>query len=168
MIEIANKPRTQYAQRLARKILADAGITKSPVILNDVIKYLKNNRNKGIEIYPRDFSENIDGIQMMDGEIAIIGYNESKHVHRKRFTVAHELGHMLLGHTSENFDIDFESKKPEEIEANQFAAEILMPCEMLKVDLQKIKNPKELAKLYFVSEEAMWWKLTSNKLIKLI
>jgi Zn-dependent peptidase ImmA (M78 family) len=167
MNNVPVKPRIQYAQRLAKRIVADAGIMKPPVILNKVVKYLKENRNRAIEIYPQNFSEKIDGMQVMDDDISVIAYNQTKHVHRKRFTVAHELGHMMLGHTSMNFDLNFESNKPEEIEANQFAAELLMPLEMLKVDILN-SNPKELAKLYRVSEEAMWWRLTNNKLLKLI
>ena len=73
-----------------------------------------------------------------------------------------------MGHTSKNFILDLNSKKPEEIEANQFAAELLMPLEMLKKDLQSKKNAKDIAKEYNVSEEAVWWRLYDCKLISKI
>ena len=73
-----------------------------------------------------------------------------------------------MGHTSKNFILDLNSKKPEEIEANQFAAELLMPLEMLKKDLQSKKNAKDIAREYNVSEEAVWWRLYDCKLISKI
>jgi len=97
-----------------------------------------------------------------------LGYNNSQHPHRQRFTVAHEIGHLLLGHTGKNFVLELNSKKPEEVEANQFAAELLMPLEMIKSDLQNKRNAKDIAKLYNVSEEAVWWRLYDCKLISKI
>jgi len=55
---------------------------------------------------------------------------------RQRFTIAHELGHLLLhGYTAPHADRSFrfrdarssEGSALEEIQANQFAAELLMP-----------------------------------------
>jgi Zn-dependent peptidase ImmA (M78 family) len=100
------------------------------------------------------------------GDSVTIGYNKSQHQHRQRFTVAHEIGHLLLGHTSGSFILDLNSGKPEEIEANQFAAELLMPLAMLENDIKNgMKNAKNIAMLYNVSEEAVWWKIVDCKLI---
>src|SRR5438128_1930962 len=58
---------------------------------------------------------------------------------RKRFTVAHELGHYVLGHGSEVIrcrPVDVENWDPklhqDERDANTFAAEILMPAAVIR------------------------------------
>lgn len=164
MEEQNNKPRIGFARQTARKLLADVGIKSPPVLIRDVIGHIK--KEKDLSIYPWSFSNNTDGIQITEGEKATIGYNQTQHPHRQRFTVAHEIGHLLLGHTGKNFILDLNSKKPEEIEANQFAAELLVPLEMLKKDFQNgKKNAKDIAKTYNVSEEAVWWRLYDCKLI---
>ena len=163
MEEQNNKPRIGFARNVARKLLADVGINNPPVLIRDIINHIK--KEKDLSIYSWAFGEDTDGIQITEGEKATIGYNKAQHPHRQRFTVAHEIGHLLLGHTGKNFILDLNSKKPEEIEANQFAAELLMPLEMLKKDLQSKKNAKDIAKEYNVSEEAVWWRLYDCKLI---
>ena len=163
MEEQNNKPRIGFARNVARKLLADVGINNPPILIRDIINHIK--KEKDLSVYSWAFGENTDGIQITEGEKATIGYNQAQHPHRQRFTVAHEIGHLLLGHTSKNFILDLNSKKPEEIEANQFAAELLMPLEMLKKDLQSKKNAKDIAREYNVSEEAVWWRLYDCKLI---
>lgn len=164
MEEQNNKPRIGFARQTARKLLADVGINNPPVSIGDIIKHIK--KEKDLSIHPWAFGDDTDGIQITEGEKATIGYNQTQHPHRQRFTVAHEIGHLLLGHTGRNFILDLNSKKPEEIEANQFAAELLMPLEMLKKDFQNgKKNAKCIAKAYNVSEKAVWWRLYDCKLI---
>lgn len=68
---------------------------------------------------------------------------------RKRFTIAHELGHLLLHdfkapHADRGYKIRFRNQRSsdgsvvEEIEANQFAAELLMPRAMVLERLSKM------------------------------
>lgn len=163
MEEQNNKPRIGFARNTARKLLTDAGIKNPPVLIRDIISHIK--KEKDLSVYSWAFGEDTDGIQITEGNTSTIGYNKAQHPHRQRFTIAHEIGHLLLGHTGENFILDLNSKKPEEIEANQFAAELLMPLEMLKKDLQNKKNAKDIAKEYNVSEETVWWRLYDCKLI---
>ncbi len=129
------KPKIQLARKLARSLLKEAKISTSPIWLNDIVKHLK--KTYDLSIYSWAFGDKTDGIQITNGEASIIGYNDKKHIHRKRFTVAHEIGHLIMGHTQSNYDFDPESKDPREIEANQFAAELIMPIKMLK---DEIKN----------------------------
>ena len=61
---------------------------------------------------------------------------------RKRFTLAHELGHYLL-HTDEKFECSSDindSSSPEEIEANRFAAYLLVPDHLLKKVYERYKH----------------------------
>src|SRR3954470_4270018 len=68
----------------------------------------------------------------------IIGINSSHPETRKRFTIAHEMGHLVLHqldqvHVDKQFlvklrdDISSQAIDPHEIEANAFAAALLMP-----------------------------------------
>lgn len=90
---------------------------------------------------------------------------------RIRFTVAHELGHHLLGHLDDREEIvDKDStlyRQPSnpgeisdprhraEIQANLFAAGLLMPREAVIRAWQARRSLKELARMFRVSEQAM-------------
>ena len=73
---------------------------------------------------------------------------------RQRFTIAHELGHLFL-HDLGIMYRDY-SGTPEEIQANRFAADLLVPWWMLDVAKKAVgRNPSELARLFQVSEQMM-------------
>ena len=113
----------------------------------------------------------------------IIGVNSRHAPSRKRFTIAHELGHLLL-HAQSGVHVDeavvqmrdrkaSEGTDEQEMEANRFAAELLMPRRFLEEDLQSmgaIHADSEqaitgLAKRYGVSPQAMAIRLSSLKLV---
>ena len=89
----------------------------------------------------------------MDRETPIIGVNSHHHVNRRRFTVAHELGHLILHrkalagrvHVDRRFPVLMRDSAaasgldPREIEANQFAAELLMPTPLLLAEIRRKK-----------------------------
>jgi len=54
----------------------------------------------------------------------IILYNEEKCVSRRRFTICHEIGHIVCGHKKHG--------RAEEAEANFFASQLLMPDALLR------------------------------------
>jgi Zn-dependent peptidase ImmA (M78 family) len=93
---------------------------------------------------------------------------------RQRFTIAHEIGHYWLGHQfepGEQVHVDgavsmrnersTEGTDQKEIEANQFAASLLMPRAMLDEELRRSGGVvteamvTELANKFDVSEQAM-------------
>ncbi len=160
MVE-TNKARIAFARKKARLLLEEVNIKQPPIILNIIVQHLK--KTQPLSVQKWSFGDQTDGIQITFGEEAVIGYNDDRHPNRKRFTVAHEIGHLILCHTQQNYDS--ENKETDDIEANQFAAELLMPLGMLKQDIKIMKNVKELAKKYIVSEEAMWRRLMECKLI---
>lgn len=95
----------------------------------------------------------------------VIRYTSVEPSVRQRFTIAHELGHYVLGHEglfrdpSKNFSAtNYDSK---EVAANKFAAELLMPKEevnrLIKDD--KITDLSKLAQRFNVSEVAMKFRL---------
>lgn len=167
MEKLNDEPRVGYARNAARKLLSEFGLGKPPIILREAVACLA--KKYDLSVYPWAFSDKTNGVQVTKDKEFVIGYNKTQHPHRQRFTVAHEIGHLVLGHTSKNHTVELNDVGPEEIEANQFAAELLMPLQMLKNDLQKgFSNPRVLASRYWVSEEAMWLRLKEcNLLIKL-
>lgn len=89
---------------------------------------------------------------------------------RQRFTVAHELGHFLLhrndsdfnfraetAHRSDDYFEYIEPHKPaQEIEANYFAATILMPENLFVPSYNRLSgNINQLSRLFFVSRSAV-------------
>lgn len=103
---------------------------------------------------------------------------------RKRFTIAHEIGHFYLGHQfeeGEHVHVDrgnFISARsgrssagvdPKEVEANQFAAALLMPAPMVEGEAARLagdgplldQHVEELAKKFDVSEQAMTIRLSA-------
>lgn len=130
-------------------------------------------------------SDQISGFLKRNSDsVAEIVVNKNHTEQRRRFTIAHEIGHFVLHarellHVDDNvsaqpaFFRDAESSKAtklKEIEANQFAAELLMPSEEIQ-DLVKEKIEEgeafddavsELADLYQVSQIAMTIKIGAN------
>jgi len=103
---------------------------------------------------------------------------------RKRFTMAHELGHYFLHgekikesykafvdtpntytlFKKNDIDVD-ECDKPMEAEANFFAAELLMPEDVVKEAYKKVKNPEILSEIFMVSLQSMKYRLSNLGLI---
>ena len=157
--EVIEKPRTGSARTIARKILKDTKITEAPVSLWRVIKHLQSSSD--LSVMPYGFGDKVSGMLVMVDESATIGYNNSQHWHRRRFTIAHEIGHLIMGHTCNDNFSDYREK-----EANEFAAELLMPLAVLKKDFKQIGVLKTLAERYIVSEEAMCRHLMYCRLLK--
>lgn len=80
-----------------------------------------------------DDMEKFDGLTMFTtNQAPVIWINRNIPNDRKRFTLAHELGHLVMHLRSENLEKPEDQK---EIEANEFAGEFLMPESQCKEDL---------------------------------
>lgn len=111
---------------------------------------------------------------------AIIGVNSKHTSTRQRFTIAHELGHLLLHsekhlHIDERFPIAHRSElsssavDDNEIEANEFAAELLMPQDILRqfvkdvhfdfADADDEEKLREIAESFQVSVQALNYRI---------
>jgi len=158
--EEVGKPRIKFVRDSARQLLKQAKITTYPIKVKDVLKIVPN-----LHIDSAELEDEISGMQATVGENIYIRYNESHPKIRKRFTVSHELGHAFLGHTLGcRQGSNLKSKNPFEIEANQFAAELLMPFSMLKEAVKKSKTVSSLAYDFWVSKEAMSWRIKDTSL----
>jgi len=96
-------------------------------------------------------------------EPAMIWINDASARVRKRFTLAHELGHLLLHPlTSRHRDASF-ARPADKIEkdANEFAASMLAPLWMLEPMLSNPRTTKEqLARMFDISDGAMAMQLS--------
>ncbi len=99
-----------------------------------------------------------DGFTIQIGKQFIICYNQNNNRWRNRFTIAHEIGHIILHK-------HIKDSKTLEKEANMFASRMLMP--MLLVKELNIKSAEELSKLCDVSLESATIRLKRYNLIKI-
>ncbi len=120
----------EYVAKFTRRNLA---ISKDEPI-RDIFKILEG---AGIIIYEIDAEEKFDGITFFsDKGYPVIIVNKNFSNDRKRFTLAHELGHLIM-HNENYYPISAFRNK--EIEANQFASEFLMPAEAIKNSLCSLR-----------------------------
>lgn len=160
--------RSRLAREKAHNILSMFKITILPIDVEKIANLLD------FKVLLFDFPETMSGVIKIQEAKKVIAVNKNMPVVRQRFTIAHELGHYLSGHSNfsherETFvDPDKKYLDPrhrDEEEADEFAAELLMPDYLLKKDVLENKlSATELAKKYEVSEQAMWLQLINLKL----
>lgn len=146
-------------------------IRKPPVPVEKIVKKL------GLSLVNLPAGDEISGALIRKDDYVVIAVNPLHHIHRQRFTIAHELGHYCLHegleeHVDQNFRIAWRNADSSkavnwlEIQANRFAAELLMPTEFLTRDIDSLRRIEKrtvalLAAAYKVSPEAMKIRLTS-------
>ncbi len=173
--------RRKHIRNLIGEILSEHAVEKPTVPVISIAKAL------GIEIQSENVADNLSGflIRSTDSGKAVIGVNKGHSKARKRFTIAHELGHYLL-HEGELVHFDAErpgfrvnyrsesSSSEMEREANLFAAELLMPARFLerdsrikRIDLLEEKSEvlEQVAEDYGVSVQALTYRLANLGLI---
>lgn len=114
----------------------------------------------GIKLHESEIS-GCDGWCLSRGDRAVIRVNSRLGPGRKRFTLAHELGHLILGIpgiVGESYEGMLSSDSAEERQVNQLASELLMPKKIVKQvlpDLPVVSDGlRRLAKKSKVSELA--------------
>lgn len=129
----------------ALRLLRFLSIAALPTPLQDICDYLRIN----LIFMPSRTTTDAMYIHGPNGPAIII--NDSKRVNRKRFSLAHELGHYILGHGPVSFFSETRRNRHriQEVQANQFAAELLMPRPVLI--RQKLVSPSEISKRCCVS-----------------
>lgn len=132
--------------------------TAWPVMVGEIAKEL------GISVRRISLGSAIAG-QLMPDRKSPSGYtaliNSDDAITRQKFTLAHEIAHFVL-HRDLITDgvIDDTMYRSElgnklETQANQLAADIIMPIRLVKKALFQTNDPKNLARMFQVSEQAM-------------
>jgi Zn-dependent peptidase ImmA (M78 family) len=137
----------------------------------------------GAQVVQENFSEDLSGVLIRKEASCTIAVNEADSLVRKRFTIAHECGHLILKHVGEVFvDKQFVNRRDatsslavdeQEIEANQFAASLLMPRtevvdhldQLLKSTRNRMALVEFMARAFVVSSKAMEYRLVNLGLI---
>lgn len=166
-------------QRIVKEILDELKINKAPVYIEKVCNRL------GIEVIYEELENDISGFLYKKPQQNTIVVNRDHYSNRQRFTIAHELGHLILNHIGDLF-VDREGRfmfrdansqsgiDKQEREANRFAAEILMPEEFVIKALDKLdteiledEDIKKLADSFGVSAQAMAIRLANLNLVQM-
>lgn len=169
----------QLIEREANRLLERAGEHAPPVNVEKVAASL------GIRVEQAELDADCSGLLIRsDRDGAVIGVNWDHHPNRRRFTIAHEIGHYLFHKGGTFIDKgtyarfrDQESGSgtiSEEKQANHFAAVLLMPERWIKKAFQQHpfdpaddSSLHELAEAFQVSTQAMMFRLSNLGLLKI-
>lgn len=166
--------RADPVKKAADALHVNAASNQLPIDIEGLANYV------GAIVSYEPFNEELSGVLVKESDRIVIGVNSSHSKNRQRFTIAHEIGHLVLKHQGELFvdhvvmKRDGKSSKAidrQEIEANRFAAELLMPealvlerahaLESGKAGLSPDELISQLAKDFQVSSQAMEYRLTN-------
>ena len=162
------QPDYEKAGAMALRLLEKYKITEPPVVAVTLAN------DEGLKVFgvelSKDFGEGIAGFINPREKTMYIKKDDPPK--RQNFTIAHELGHWMLGHVTEGNNAEYselvfrqtnEERRysPIEQEANHFAATLLMP---VKFFIRLAARYPELSiadmhDLFGVSEEAFWHRI---------
>jgi Zn-dependent peptidase ImmA (M78 family) len=170
---------SRFIESQATEILSELKIKSVPIQVEKIAKKL------GLDVVQRDLGSNVSGVLYVQNGKGTIGYNPNESEVRKRFTIAHEIGHFVLHKINNDMFIDkkefklFRNEQSStgehrmEQEANAFAAALLMPKELLITEIKKFKidlsddeddSIRNLAKKFEVSATAMTYRIDNLNL----
>ena len=159
------------AEQRAIDLLKEAGVEELPVPVEAIATGL------GAKVTYSSYEGEVSGMLIRgDDGTAVIGVNSTHAPTRQRFSVAHEIAHLVM-HTGKPMFIDRfmrvnwrdGTSDSEEIEANAFAAELLMPRERVEQEVDRVLSKQQfvtpqrltdqLARAFQVSPQAMGYRL---------
>lgn len=150
----------KISRNLAWEILLQEQITELPISVSGICK------NMGIKIKYYIPEDDNSGMSMiLDGE-PVIFVNQNESTERKRFTAAHELGHILLGHVGKYNLVNREpsgNDNPIERAANVFASRLLAPaCVLWGCG---VKSADDIAALCRISKQSAEYRMERMKIL---
>lgn len=151
-----------------KAILRKLGISAIPIDFSGAENDIRKKLNANVQVL---------GAIATKGDHAAIFYNRKNqsNSHRSRFTIAHELGHCCLnnvtledGKTHIDCRIEGIAQNEDEIAANVFAGELLIPEKALYSTIEKLLLPSVhiLAEIFDVSDNVMLKRLEYLKVKK--
>ena len=124
----------------------------------------------GYTVISINFENDISGMVVNSKSERAIYINNNDTPERQRFTIAHEIGHILLHHVEQNeYFVDYRNKEiydTKEFEADNFAANLLMPREKSIEIWQRTYDVDDFAKTMKVSRAAASIRLMNLGLIQ--
>lgn len=152
----------QKSRNAVWQMLLDLGIKELPIKITDICRRI------GIPVKFSDLGAEQDGYTVMvDGQpIIVINSLKRDNTARMRFTIAHELGHIMLGHVGVYELVNREpSPYDNEIEqqANIFASRLLAPACVLWGC--RVNSPEEIMQLCDISHQAAQFRYNRMKVL---
>ncbi|MEH0628332.1 ImmA/IrrE family metallo-endopeptidase [Streptomyces sp. NPDC020898] len=139
-------------------------------------------RRLDVQVVPQDLDDDVSGMLLRRDGRCVIGVNRTHSLLRRRFTVAHELGHLRM-HRGRPLILDTDTRVSyrnsvssmatdrEEIEANRFAAALLAPERLVRDVVHRTTFRTvddlvtQLAGTFELSEIAMTYRLMNLGII---
>lgn len=171
----------RYARTQAEKLVERLGKENLPIDVKAIARALN------LKVIEANLGPGVSGLLVSNGVEAHVCVQETDALVRQRFTIAHEIAHHHLGHQFESGEHVLVDKgyyisergprasdgvDPKEIEANQFAACLLMPSKLVREQVAQLGGVplldyqvSELANIFVVSEQAMTIRLTTLGLL---
>lgn len=172
-----NTKQPQDPRKLAQKLLKAHNVRSAPIPVDKIAKAI------GVQLKFSPLDEELSGMVFIKDGTPIIGVNSLHHPNRQRFTIAHELGHLVMHrdilsnevHVDKQFRILMRDAAAAagtdtiEIEANKFAAELLLPgflidqiLTMNSFDIDDQEPLAKLAKKFRVSKQTLEYKIRAQ------
>lgn len=142
------------AAELPIKVLKIAGACGVRVAKDSAVQYLE---------------PEVSGCTILDETGWQIIYRDSENRGRTRFTIAHELGHIMLGHElspdkSGHFRTASDRREPAETQADEFAARLLAPaCVLWGLECYE---PEDIMRVCDISKEAAQYRAERMKVLR--
>ena len=154
----------QTARDAAWKVLIECGISELPVFPSAICRHYgwkladyKTGEASIKLLGLSELSKKTDGFCAVTARYTYIFFDSTLPSGRRRFTIAHEIGHLILGHVGKGM-ATVENREPtgseraEERQANQFAARLLAPaCVLHEIGAN---TPEQIQKLCGLSLQA--------------
>lgn len=154
----------QRARDAAWRILIDCEVRELPTNIREICRMLGcklYSYTVGIKLISAfkltEQTRRTDGFTVLYRKTPYIFYNDAVSVARQRFTIAHEIGHVVLKHigSGKYTVINREPSpddSPDETQANQFAVRLLAPACVLHA--LSVHKAEEIAELCGISYQA--------------
>lgn len=171
-----NRNRARQIDKRAEEVLRALGLYNAPIDVHAVAT------GCNARVVYEELDDDVSGFLLRENGSVTIAINKQHPANRQRFTFAHEIGHLIL-HADQGDRLwidtayyyrDGSSSKGDqvaEVQANQFAAGLLMPEELVRTEVGSNAQISEmdvikLARKFEVSERAMTFRLISLGLLE--
>lgn len=131
-------------------LLGAIGCLGPPVPTESLLRYLG-----AALLWDRAMPRGLHGVLLCRPQGDVVVLNDRDAYTCRRFSAAHEAGHLLYHKRGVYAHHDGNTQTPMEREANRFAATMLMPEAWIRKDWHLMRSLPHIARRYAVSREAM-------------
>lgn len=138
------------------KLITELEIKQLPVSVDYIANELWIKQIRNCDLQKSLLSPNQNGLAVLSKGKFYIIYNEKDNLQERRFTVAHEIGHILLEHLFSS-PASQQEKEIREQEADIFATLLLAPICVIRA--LKLQTPEEIQSVCNIPYQYIQWYL---------